>query len=98
MVALSVVLTLLSLEAVSRVLAPPWLTHRMLFLNPAAGSPAFGTDRDWKTESKSGHFWRFTPGTVVDVTHLEYHNVAHIDEYGGRATSGASQASSGILV
>jgi GDSL-like Lipase/Acylhydrolase len=92
MVAISATLTLLSLEFIARVLAPVWLTQRMLFLNPPPGGQAFGSDLDWKVDKKGGYFWRFTPHSEFDVTHVEYNNKAHIDDNGGRVTANADSA------
>jgi hypothetical protein len=92
MVAISATLTLLSLEFIARVLAPAWLTQRMLFVNPPPGGQAFGSDLAWKVDKKGGYFWRFTPHSEFDVTHVEYSNKAHIDGYGGRVTAGADSA------
>jgi hypothetical protein len=97
-VAISVTLALLSLEVIARVLAPAWLTQRMLFLNPPPSAQAFGSDQGWKVDFKNGHFWRYTLHSEFDVTHVEYNNKAHIDEYGGRVTAGADSAESKNLV
>lgn len=92
MVAISATLTVLSLEFIARVLAPAWLTQRMLFLNPPPGGQAFGSDLDWKVDKKGGYFWQFTPYSEFDVTHIEYNNKAHIDDYGGRVTGSIGSA------
>jgi hypothetical protein len=64
----------------------------MLFLNPPPGGQAFGSDLDWKVDKKGGYFWRFTPHSEFDVTHIEYNNKAHTDEYGGRVTGSIGSA------
>jgi hypothetical protein len=94
MIAISATLTLLSAEVIARVLAPAWLTQRMLFLNPTPSGQASGSDRGFKVDKKNGQFWRFTPHSEFDVTHVEYNNKAHIDEYGGRVTAGTYSAES----
>src|SRR5262249_48739712 len=43
-----------------------------------------GTDRGAEAEYRDGKFFSFTPYSQFDVSHVEYNNVAHIDEFGGR--------------
>lgn len=83
---ISVILTLVSFEAVARLFAPAWLMQRMLFLNPPQSEQVFGSDRSWKIDWKNGRFWRFSPHSTFYITHLEYNNEASIDEFGGRVT------------
>lgn len=97
MVAISATLTIVSLEVITRVFAPTWLTQRMLDLNRPPGAQTFGSDQGWKVEIKNGHFWRFTPHSVFEVLD-EYNNKAHIDEYGGRVTASADGAENKDLV
>lgn len=56
----------------------------MAFLNPTSGDESFGTDLDWKIETRDGMFLRFQPNTQFDVSHIEYRNIAHIDDLGTR--------------
>jgi hypothetical protein len=68
--------------------APPWLQQRMAALNAANAAPGeFGSDRGWKVERRNGEFVSFTPHQRFDVAHIEYRNVATIDEFGGRRTA-----------
>jgi lysophospholipase L1-like esterase len=98
MIAISATLMVLSSEVIAGVLAPAWLTQRMLFLNPPPGGQAFGSDTGWKVDKKNGSFWRFTPRSEFDVANVEYNNKAHIDEYGGRVTAGADSAENNDLI
>ena len=70
-----------------RIAAPPWLEYRMNFLNPSITEQAFGSDRDWKVDRRDGKMYRFSPFTRFDVSHIEYSNVANIDDLGGRRVS-----------
>ncbi len=85
---LSLVLCLAAAELVARVLAPSWLQERMDALHAAnAESGEFGSDRGWPVERRDGAFFSFSPHQHFDISHVEYRNVAHIDDLGGRRTS-----------
>lgn len=85
---LSLILCFSGCELVARALAPPWLQQRVSALTAAdADLGEFGSDRDWKVERRNGEFVSFSPRQHFDVRHQEYHNVANIDELGGRRTS-----------
>jgi lysophospholipase L1-like esterase len=96
---ISVLIGLALCELVARLLAPPWLQQRMAALNSTnVGSGAFGSDRDWKVERRDGRFLSFTPRQRLEVAHIEYRNVANIDESGGRRTFSAAKPGSPTIV
>src|SRR5437660_3046196 len=76
---------LLAAEAVLRISSPAWLRHRMLVLGLERSDASFNTDREWRTQSRNGRFWRFEPNSEADVSSHEFHYTAHIDEFGARA-------------
>lgn len=71
-------------EIALRLLAPPWLAHRMAYLEAGAPADGFGSDRDWKVIRNDGRFVSFVPGSRFMVHHNEFHTTATIDEFGGR--------------
>jgi hypothetical protein len=81
---LSVVVSFALCEVMVRFFAPSWLKQRMAILNPDSSTAGFGTDRNWKVEFRDGKFFSFTPYSRFDVSHVEYNNIANIDELGGR--------------
>jgi len=97
---ISVFMCLMVGELMARLFAPPWLQQRMAALNAAnGGSGEFGTDRDWKVERTNGRFLSFTPQQRLKVSHIEYNNIANIDEFGGRRTfSDTNQGGSPIVL
>lgn len=91
---LSLILCFGGCELLARVLAPAWLQQTMAALSAANASPGeFGSDRAWKVERRNGAFFSFAPRQHFDVRHVEYHNVANVDELGGRRTSLREDAS-----
>ena len=80
----SVVASLALCEVMARLFAPPWLKQHMAYLNPDPSAAGFGTDQGWKVEKREGKFLSFTPYSRFEVSHVEFRNVANIDEFGGR--------------
>jgi len=98
-IASSLIISLVLSEAIVRALAPPWLEQRMSILAPiTGGGSGFGTDHNWKVERKNGKFLSFTPNSKFDVSHVEFHNVAHIDDLGGRRTFRSGNGASKRIV
>ena len=81
----SFLICLLFFEMATRIVAPQWLSYRMHILQQSSDIE-FGSDANFSTEMKNGAFFRYTPGSQFTISHYEYHNTVHINEFGLRVT------------